>query len=54
MKVVKKSGPTIVGPDTFMVRCLIFELFEKIYIKMFFEKCDVALEWSNTPVAHTC
>ena len=41
------------GPDAFMVRCLIFELFENIYKKFFFEKCDVALEWLSTPVAHT-
>ena len=43
----------IVGPDTFTVQCLIFELFEKIYKKNVFDKCDVALEWSTTQVAQT-
>ena len=47
----KKSGPTIMGPDAFMVRCLIFELLEK---KNVFDECNVALEWSSTPVAHIC
>jgi hypothetical protein len=40
------------GPDAFTVRCLIFELFENIYKNSFFEKCNVVLEWSSTPVAH--